>query len=226
MPAIRAFSEMGAPPNKLINFPYCVDVEKFSPDPPRRKSERLVFGSCCRLHESKGIEMALRALERLVNAGSTSILYRIAGDGPERQKLEDVAKELGLGRYVEFCGWVPANELPAYYRSLDVFVHTARFEPYGVVVLEALSSGLPILASTKTMAAIDRIRDGRNGFLHQAGDELDLYRTMELFARLSSDERDQMAREARWAALDWTVVHAQEVIDRIMTELTLGEPRL
>ena len=110
--------------------------------------------------------------------------------------------------------------------KLDVFVHTARFEPYGVVVLEALSSGLPILASTKTMAAIDRIRDGRNGFLHQAGDELDLYRTMELFARLSSDERDQMAREARWAALDWTVVHAQEVIDRIMTELTLGEPRL
>jgi glycosyltransferase involved in cell wall biosynthesis len=223
MPAIQAFSKMGAPPSRLVNFPYCVDVEKFAPYPGRRESERLVFGSCCRLHESKGIEMALRALKRLAQAEITSFLYRIAGDGPERHKLEDLAKELGLGRYVEFCGWVPANQLPAYYRSLDVFVHTASFEPYGVVVLEALSSGLPILASTKTMAAVDRVRDGRNGFLHQAGDELDLYRTMERFARLSLDERDQMAREARWAALDWTVVHAKGVINRLMTEVTMGE---
>jgi glycosyltransferase involved in cell wall biosynthesis len=221
VPALEIFSRMGAPSGKLVNFPYCVDVEKFLPGAKRACRPTIVFGSCCRLHESKGIDVVLRALKRFAKSGHAPFLYRIAGEGPERERLTRLVEELELGPCVEFCGWVGAEELPAYYRSLDVFVHAARFEPYGVTVIEALSSGLPVLASLKTMAAIDRVVDGKNGFLHREGDEVDLYRSMVLFANLPISEREQMAGESRKAALQWTVAQARETIDRLVARVAL-----
>jgi len=223
VPAIDSFSRMGAPPDKLVNFPYCVDVERFSPNTARRSPDTLVFGSCCRLNESKGIDVALRALSRFSECGGAPFLYRIAGEGPERRKLQALAEELGLSRRVEFCGWIEADELPAYYRSLDVFIHAARFEPYGVTVLEALASGLPILASSKTMAAIDRVEDGRNGFLHREGDEQDLHRTIAVVSGLSVGDREQMARESRRTALKWTVTQAKEIIEVLVAKAALKQ---
>ena len=71
----------------------------------------------------------------------------LVGDGPQRPALEDYAREHSSERIV-FGGYVPYLELPLVYAAADVFVHPARYEPWGVSVQEALACGLPVLASS------------------------------------------------------------------------------
>jgi glycosyltransferase involved in cell wall biosynthesis len=88
----------------------------------------------------------------------------IVGDGELRGALEARGP-----KQVVFTGYVPYAELVSYYAMADVFVHAAANEPWGVSVHEAIACGLPVVASSKVGAAYDLIREGRNGFMYQAG---------------------------------------------------------
>jgi len=209
--ALRIFAEMGAPSEKLLNFPYCVDVARFMPGNDAKSNTPFVLGTCARLERVKGVDIALRALAKC----RQSFLYRIAGTGREEPTLRELVRELGLTDRVEFCGWLQPSELPAFYRSLDVYLQPARFEPYGVAVVEALSCGIPILASDQTGAALDRVAGDENQFLHRSDDPDDLLRIVNKFLTLKPAERERVQQNARRAALSWTVEDAVETIARI-----------
>jgi glycosyltransferase involved in cell wall biosynthesis len=219
--ALGIFTEMGAPLAKLVNFPFCVNLKTFAIGAyPRREGHRPVFGTCARLEQVKGIDVALRALARC-NIGP--FLYRIAGAGNEEVYLRELAGRLGLRDSVEFCGWLQPDNLPNFYQQLDVYLHPALFEPYGVAVVEALACGVPILASDKTGSAIELINPG-NGQLHRAGDSDDLLRTIEAFLPRISGEGEQLRVCARQAAGAWTVDHAVETIEQIVDGLQSTAP--
>ena len=76
---------------------------------------------------------------------AASFRLEIGGDGPERDSLEALAARLGIGDRVTFCGWV--DDVAAFLADADLFVLPSRIEPFGIVVLEAMACGVPIVAT-------------------------------------------------------------------------------
>lgn len=169
-PALAALQAMGCEPVKLRNLPYFVDLQTFVRQAPLHLAGAPAYLSSGRLHRDKGYDLALRALAQ-VHSQDRHFSYSIAGIGPERGALERLADELGIRDRVHFLGWLEPAAMADFYRSGQIFLHPARREPYGVAVLEAMAAGLAVVASDATAAAVDRIADGSNGFLHTSGDD-------------------------------------------------------
>ena len=102
------------------------------------------IGAMGRLHAIKGFDVLIRAAAQLRAAGQRFRL-KIAGDGPERQNLEALAADLRLGDCVEFCGW--AADPIQFLSDVDLFVVPSRYESFGLVVIEAMAAGVPVVAS-------------------------------------------------------------------------------
>jgi glycosyltransferase involved in cell wall biosynthesis len=101
---------------------------------------RLLFVG--RLHLLKGVHLLLRALAL---PGSAETRLTIVGDGPERFRLEELARELEVQERVEFAGFVPRSGLGAIYARHDVMVAPSAYESGGLSVLEGFSHGLPAI---------------------------------------------------------------------------------
>jgi glycosyltransferase involved in cell wall biosynthesis len=173
--AVEMLVELGCAPSKVVNFPFVVDLARFSPRhqvPSESTKKHLTFVSVGRLNNSvKAFDRALRALAVARQKTTvTSFTYRIAGTGPDRGALERLALALGIGEQVEFVGWLESAELPGFYRGGDVMLHTALYDPYPVAVLEAMACGLAIISSDAVGETSDRVIDGQNGRVHPAGD--------------------------------------------------------
>lgn len=87
------------------------------------------------------------------------------GDGPLRSKLEGQVREAGLARHVHFRGFKQYHELPAYFALAGAFCHVSTVEQWGLVVNEAMASGLPVMVSRNCGCAHDLVQDGFNGYL-------------------------------------------------------------
>ena len=134
-------------------------------------SSRLLFVG--RLVERKGVQVLLEALARLRDRPGVRV--RVVGDGPMRGALERQAATLGVADRVRFDGSVSTEELVRRFRECDVFVLPAVVdakgdtEGLGVVLIEALSYGKPVIASAAG-GIVDIVRDGETGLLVPPGD--------------------------------------------------------
>lgn len=134
--------------SKLI--PNGVDTNRFAPGTSERSRLGLPEGvpiilMVSALIASKNVSEGIEAVSRLSDAHLV-----VAGDGPLRDQLREQAEQQLPGRYHQIT--IPAVEMPALYRSADVFMHLSRDESFGNVYVEALACGLPIVAyeSTRT----------------------------------------------------------------------------
>jgi len=127
-------------------IPNGIDLKSFHV--PRRRAERdqktiLYLG---RLEKRKGVAYLLKAFKVLLDKGHDVKLI-IAGDGVDRQKLEDLADELGINNDVEFLGYVTETKKKQLLREADLFCSPAIYgESFGIVLLEAMASGLVTVA--------------------------------------------------------------------------------
>jgi glycosyltransferase involved in cell wall biosynthesis len=134
----------------------------------------------------------LRAVQS-VAAELPDIKCLIAGDGPERKKLEGLRKELGLEESVFFLG--NRNDVPDFIASLDMFLLPSRWEGMPNVLLEAMACGKPCIASA-VGGCPDLIEDGKQGLLVKPEDPGELARTVfDLLAK--KDRAAKMGRAAR-----------------------------
>jgi glycosyltransferase involved in cell wall biosynthesis len=126
----------------------------------------LVIGSVGRLVEQKDYPTQLHAFA-LAAARVPSLRMAIAGDGPLRPMLEQLARELAIADRVRFLGhW---QDVPALLRSVDLFVMASKFEPFGLALLEAKAAGLPIVA-TVVNETREILAEGKSGALTPSGD--------------------------------------------------------
>jgi glycosyltransferase involved in cell wall biosynthesis len=108
--------------------------------------DQLVLGITGRLAAGKGIEFAIRAV-RDCNAR-----LRIAGDGPDRPRLESLTRELGVCSQVEFLGWI--DDIPGFWRLCHAaIVPSTQTESFGLAAVEAMAAGRPVIASRQTALA-------------------------------------------------------------------------
>jgi glycosyltransferase involved in cell wall biosynthesis len=122
------------------------------------------------LTAGKGIDLLLRALPLVRSTRGRSVTLEIVGDGPERQHLEGVAAELGLGDQVHFWGDQPKTELPRFYGRADIFAFPTLYDIWGLVLVEAMASGLPVVASHRAGATVDLIEEGVTGLVVEPTD--------------------------------------------------------
>lgn len=128
-----------------------------------RKTMRLppTIGSMGRLMDDKGFDILLKALSVLKEQG-VDFRARIGGDGEDMAALRQQVRELKLEGLVEFPGWIGNGQKAEFLNALDIFVCPSRYEPFGIVMLEAMEAGLPLVAS-ETTGSIEIIEDGRTG---------------------------------------------------------------
>jgi phosphatidylinositol alpha-1,6-mannosyltransferase len=106
----------------------------------------------------KGHDRVIRILPRVLSNHPETI-YLIVGDGDDRARLEALAVELGVAEKVEFIGHIGANQLPDYFRLADVFLMPSTGEGFGIVFLEAMASGIPVIGGNQD-ASLDPLADG------------------------------------------------------------------
>jgi D-inositol-3-phosphate glycosyltransferase len=163
---------LGVPSARISVVPCGVDVHHFSPDgpaEPRGRTHRIV--TVGRLVPRKGIDLAISALAMLRSSGHDDVELVVVGGpadagllrtDPEGARLIDLAESLGVSDRVHFRGQVSRNDMPALFRSADAVVCTPWYEPFGIVPLEAMASGVPVVASA-VGGLIDSVVDGVTG---------------------------------------------------------------
>jgi phosphatidylinositol alpha-1,6-mannosyltransferase len=121
-----------------------------------------------RLEWHKGIDTVIKALPA-VRASHPTVRYAVAGVGPRRPQLEDLARALGVGDAVRFLGFVPEADLPALYNTVQLYVGASRYhellvEGFGISIVEASASGLAVVGG-RSGGVVDAVRDGETGIL-------------------------------------------------------------
>lgn len=112
--------------------------------PPRDQANPLRVGLVGRCEPFKGFELALHAA-RILQRKSVALCMEVAGDGPERPRLEQLAERLGLGQVVRFHGNV--SDMASFYGGLDLLLCPSLREPFGLVSIEAQAWGVPVVVS-------------------------------------------------------------------------------
>lgn len=217
-PGVSFLRQMGCPSNKIVVFPYWVPIPSDSDLSTISQRESvdlrpLRFFCAGRLEFRKRYDLAISAMDLLSKgalAGRAQLL--IAGEGKERSRLEQMVKSADLQNCVTFLGWLEHEEALRALNHSDVFIHPADWEPYGVSILEALAYGKPVIASDKTMAAVDRVKSGVSGFFFKTGDAGGLAAAMERFIAQPSLLSD-LGQEARRTAKEWPVSRAIDILE-------------
>ena len=111
----------------------------------------------------KGYDQILRALPE-VRTEIPNVRYILGGAGPDRSRLEALIDELGIKASVTFAGYVSDDELCAHYNLCDLFAMPSKGEGFGIVFLEAMACGKPVLAGNKD-GSVDALRNGELGVL-------------------------------------------------------------
>ncbi|WP_084403869.1 glycosyltransferase [Marinobacterium litorale] len=122
-----------------------------------------VLISISRLSREKDIDFLIEGLLKLKQRGQVSFRCLILGDGQERERLERKIATLDLANQVQLLGAVPPDELAAYCRLGDLFVFASRSETQGMVVLEAMAAGMPVVA-VRSSGIDDIVTDDKNGY--------------------------------------------------------------
>lgn len=196
--------------DRIAAIPCGVDTDLFTPADAGEARRRLGLGPeplllyVGRLAPIKGLETLLDAVALVRRRGSPVRLLIVGGDTDEpvdgheaslRQRIET----LGLGAAVRFMGAQPQDLLPAYYAAADVTVLPSYYESFGMVALEAMACGSPVLASG-VGGLTTTVRDGVTGFLVPEGDVRALADRAETLLG-DPDLRWRLGREGvRWAA--------------------------
>lgn len=130
-----------------------------------------------RLGAEKNVDMVIKAFAR-VAADVPDATLDIAGDGPARKSLEHLVEKLGLASKVHFLGFMDRSRLAAAYRDYDCFVTASTIETQGIVLLEAMAAGLPVVG-VRALAIPEITRTGRNGIIVPPFDEQAMARALE-----------------------------------------------
>jgi D-inositol-3-phosphate glycosyltransferase len=214
-----------ADPARVAVIPCGVDVELFRPRPAAPARARLgldadqVLLFVGRLTPIKGLETLLRALAVLRSDGLAAarltllVVGGTKGDPGDSVHLRRLAQDLGVAPWVDFRGPQPQDALPDYYAAADLCLMPSRYESFGMVALEAMASGVPVIASRAGGLTVT-VQDGVTGHLVPEGDVAALAGAVK--GLLADDPR---RRALGLRAVDWARRFTWPAVGRSIAEL-------
>jgi glycosyltransferase involved in cell wall biosynthesis len=193
-----------ADPIKVQVIPNGVDCDYFKPG-PKTADTTLSLLSVGRLHRQKNVSLTLQILLAIRNRFGTPATARIIGDGPEKVALENFARRNNLLDAIAFEGWLPRDELAAAYQSATLLVQISSYEGMSNSMLEALASGLPVVASL-IPENMELISPEWNGLLFDSKEDASniaqaivrLHRNPERLTQMRINAREHVAARYSW----------------------------
>jgi glycosyltransferase involved in cell wall biosynthesis len=175
----RFFSWAKLPNVRKCLLPNSVDLARFTPGHKDKsllsrydlngKTLLMTLGRLVGHERYKGFDEVLEILSELIDE-IPNVVYLIAGNGNDSQRLKEKAKKLNLSNHVIFSGYVSEAEKVGHYRLADAFVMPSRGEGFGIVILEAMACGVPVVAS-EADGSKEATRDGEMGILVDPADK-------------------------------------------------------
>ena len=204
---------------KIVVIPPGIDISKhkFINRKKRNIVEILIVGY---LVKRKGIELIIRVIATIVKT-NPNVRVRIVGDGPEKENLQNLTKQLNIEKYVIFQGFIPNTKINGYYENADIFCFASYSEGFATVCLEAMASGLPII-STDVGGFNDIIIDSKNGYIIKDRDSLEFKKKLltlvdgrDLRIRIGKNARKIIERK-----YDWEIIAKQyyEIYKRVFED--------
>jgi len=202
----------GVPSEKLFPFAYSWGYDKLvdvsSQVVITKKEVRKQYGVpqdavvilyCGRLSSEKGITELIEAY-RIVSHPKKSLI--LVGDGQLRGPLEELAVRHKV-ESIHFMGFQRRDDVGQFYIMADFFVLPSQKETWGMVINEALSYGLPVIASDQVGAAVDLVASGENGDIFPSGDVTELANQISRMINLTDEERQKMGNNSQNKIKQW-----------------------
>jgi len=181
-------------------IPNGVNIVKFKPFKNNDLKERLglresdkIALCVARLTKEKSLDFLIKTFARH-SKDNPDTYFVIAGDGPERANLQKLITSLNVDKKIFLLGMIPYNDIPQIYNGADVFIFASQTETEGMIVPEAMSSGLPVLA-VRDRVFEQFIESGKDGFLVEKNEEVFNTHLEKLFN--DDNLRTEMGKNAR-----------------------------
>lgn len=230
-PAARALRSMGAPDESIVDLQFMADTER----PQRVRQDPKVIERAARLRESVGVDedgvvflmsgtidfkkkaqdVGLRAFARMQARAPRKVGLLVAGAGPELPLLEQELARLGLESRVRLLGWQEPDDMDAAYQASDVLLHPAHYDPFPLVVIEAMIWGCPVIGTATSGSVEERVVNGESGFVVNPGDVEGMAAAM-LRVVESPELLTRMRENARRAAEAWPIARGVEIIRQVL----------
>jgi glycosyltransferase involved in cell wall biosynthesis len=190
----KAFAQRyGASPERTFVVPHVIDFKRYAAGSTAARTQRdqirealglrgVTFVYVGRLWRGKGLDHLLDAFVGVQRRSTGDVSLLLVGDGADEARLRNRCTNEGIENVV-FAGFRDGDELPPLYAAADVFVFPTLGDPFGMVVLEAMACGLPVISTSAAGEIADRIDEGVNGFVVPPGDANALHAPMEALAR-------------------------------------------
>jgi glycosyltransferase involved in cell wall biosynthesis len=167
--------------NKILYFPYAWD-ECDSRETNFNERPFKIFISN-RFLERKGYDILLKSILILKKKGVLNdFQFTIAGDGPLFEKYKNEFQKINKLKCV-FKGWINYKEYIYELNNCHIYIHTSKFEPFGIPVVDALYRGKIVISSNGVMSANDFIINGKNGFVYDSNDFIELAKIIEKISK-------------------------------------------
>lgn len=199
---------------RLINLPF------FVPFPSLNNkiavSSPLIFLCSGRLVERKGFDLVIRAFEICKKNFNAQFILHIAGTGVLQDELQQQVEDAGLQKEVLFLGWLEPGEMTEIMKKSNVFIHFVPVhDPFPVAVLEAMAAALPVIGSNRAGSVVERVENGKNGFIVDFDDLDGLVNSIMTFINQPSLV-EKMSVESRKTAEEWPVERAEAIIKSVL----------
>jgi glycosyltransferase involved in cell wall biosynthesis len=207
----RFLHSLGVPQDRIFVAPYVVDNQAIATTAQKTDRNKIraewqipvdaiVVVFCAKFIPRKRPQDLLKAFA-LANVPNSYLV--LVGDGPLKDTLHAEIEELGITNRVRFLGFVNYSRLPEVYASSDLLVHSAEWEPYGLIVNEAMVCGIPVVVSDRVGAGYDLVQEGITGFIYPCGN-LDALATILQKILVDQEALKQMSKAAIERMKTWS----------------------
>lgn len=168
------------PPSKIKIVYLGVKILRKNLPSGKSKTKKIIVGNVSRLTREKGQDVILRSIPEIVDKVK-NVRFIFVGTGPDMLYFQNLAKHLRIEKYVEFLGYV--EDLGSVYEIMDIFVFPTMWEleGFGLVAAEAMSFGIPVVAS-RLGPVPEIVDDKKTGILFEPGNDRELARAVVLLA--------------------------------------------
>lgn len=186
----------------------------------RLKLHNEYFITSARFVEKKNLFFLVSVYKEYRNCGR-GVLHDlvILGDGPLRARLEEYVRELELCKFVHFPGFVQYDELPAYYGLAKALIMPSTTDQWGLVVNEAMASGIPVLVSSGCGSAEDLVIEGENGNIFDPWDHDSLLKLLSCYTDKSTYQLQRMGLSSKEIVSEFDpevfAAHAVDLVEQV-----------
>ena len=183
-----------------------VDTDLFYPPANKKITNEVNILFVSRLMLQKGVDTLIKSCNALKERGVTNFRLTIVGEGHLKEMMFSLINKFNLGKHIDFLGWRDLEKLPEIYRTADIFMLPSVMEGMSSVTLQAMASGLPIVAS-RVKGFEEILEDNVNGFMadykneHQFADALEkLIKSTELRQKMSQKSIEK-SKQFSWETI-------------------------